>query len=166
MKIAELLQSMTEAGVSYVVVGGLAVQLHGFMRATLDIDLVLAMDDANLDKFIGVARKYGLQPNIPVPLDVLRDAAQIDIWHREKGMLAFSLRESQPGGKVVDILVRPSVPFDRLMRNAIVGELPGGKVLIASIEDLLELKRNANRPRDWFDIEALEKIRRGEDPNG
>lgn len=165
MKIAELLQSLADAQVAYVLIGGLAVQLHGFMRATLDIDLVLAMDDANLDRFIGVARKYGLQPNIPVPLDALRDASQIDAWHREKGMLAFSLREPQAGGKVVDILVRPSIPFDLLSQNAVVGDLFGRMVKIAAIDDLLEMKRFANRAKDWLDIEALEMIKRGEDPN-
>lgn len=165
MKIAELLQSLADAQVAYVLVGGLAVQLHGYMRATLDIDLVLALDDANLERFIAVAKKYGLQPNIPVPLEALRDANQIETWHREKGMLAFSLREPQPGGKVVDILVRPPLSFERLEQNAITGELFGRKVMIASIDDLLALKRHASRPRDLLDIEALEKIRRGEDPN-
>jgi hypothetical protein len=46
MKIAELLQSLTDAQVDYVLVGGLAVQLHGYMRSTFDIDLVLAMKRA------------------------------------------------------------------------------------------------------------------------
>lgn len=46
MKIAELLQSLTDARVDYVLVGGLAVQLHGCMRSTFDIDLVLAMKRA------------------------------------------------------------------------------------------------------------------------
>jgi hypothetical protein len=165
MKIAEMLQSLADAGVDYVLVGGLAVQLHGYMRATMDIDLVLAMNDANLEKFIGVARKYGLEPNIPVPIDALRDAAQIDAWHREKGMLAFSLREPQAGGKVVDVLVRPQVPFDRLAKSAVIGQLFGRKVMIAAIDDLLEMKRLADRPKDRLDIEALEKIQRGEDPN-
>jgi hypothetical protein len=75
------------------------------------------------------------------------------------------LREPQAGGKVIDILVRPEVPFDRLVRNAIRGELFGRKVMIAAIDDLLEMKRLANRPKDRLDIEALEKIKRGEDPN-
>jgi hypothetical protein len=46
MKIAELLQSLTDARVDYVLVGGLAVQLHGYMRSTFDIDLVLVMKRA------------------------------------------------------------------------------------------------------------------------
>lgn len=60
MKIAELLRSLSEGQVQYVLVGGLAVQLHGYMRSTFDIDLVLAMNDENLVRFIGVAKQYGL----------------------------------------------------------------------------------------------------------
>ncbi len=165
MKIAELLQSLADGQVQYVLVGGLAVQLHGFLRATFDIDLVLAMNDANLVRFITVANTYGLQPGIPVPIESLRNAAQIDQWHREKGMLAFSLREPQMGGSVIDVLVRPDVAFERLMASAVKGNLFGRQVFIASIDDLLEMKRIANRPKDRLDIEALEKIKRGEDPN-
>lgn len=67
MKIAELLQSLADAYVDSVLAGGLAVQLHGFLRATVDIDRVLAMNDANLERFIGVAKQFGLQPVIPIP---------------------------------------------------------------------------------------------------
>jgi hypothetical protein len=165
MKTADLLQSLSDEQVQYVLVGGLAVQLHGFLRSTFDIDLVLAMNDENLVRFIAVAKRYGLVPAIPVPIDSLRNASQIDQWHREKGMLAFALREPQIGGSVVDVLVRPEVPFDRLMANAVVGELFARQVWIASIDDLLTMKRITNRPKDRLDIVALEKIKRGEDPN-
>ncbi len=165
MKIVELLQSLADNQVQYVLVGGLAVQLHGFMRATFDVDLVLAMNDENLLRFINVAKRHALVPGIPVPIDSLRDAAQIDQWHREKGMLAFSLREQGAGGSVVDVLVRPPVSFERLCSNAVTGMLFGRSVAIASIEDLLVMKQFANRPKDQLDIAALEKIKRGEDPN-
>lgn len=165
MKIAELLQALTDEQVHYVLVGGLAVQLHGFLRSTFDIDLVLAMNDENLGRFIDVARRHGLTPGIPVPIESLRDAGQIERWHREKGMLAFSLREPQAGGAVVDVIVRPEVSFDRLIANAVAGDLFGRQVPIACIDDLLVMKRAANRPKDRLDIEGLEKIRRGEDPN-
>jgi len=165
MKTTDLLQSLSDEQVQYVLVGGLAVQLHGFLRSTFDIDLVLAMNDGNLVRFIAVARRYGLVPSMPVPLDSLRNASQIDQWHREKGLLAFALREPQIGGSVVDVLVRPEVPFDRLMANAVAGELFARQVWIASIDDLLTMKRIANRPKDQLDVMALEKIKRGEDPN-
>ena len=66
MKIAELIQSLSDDQVQYVLVGGLAVQLHGYLRSTFDIDLVLAMNDANLARFISVAKRHGLLPVIPV----------------------------------------------------------------------------------------------------
>ena len=166
MKITELLCALSEGQVRYVLVGGLAVQLHGYMRSTFDIDLVLAMDDGNLSRFIEVAKRFGLKPSMPVPIDSLRNAEQIEQWYREKGMLAFALREPQTGGGVVDVLVRPEVPFEQLMGNAVAGQLLGRQVWIASIDDLLTMKRIADRPKDRLDIEALEKIKHGEDPNG
>lgn len=165
MKIADLLQTLSDSHIQYVLVGGLAVQLHGFLRATFDIDLVLAMDDVNLEHFIVVANRFGLKPVMPVPMDSIRNAELVEQWFRNKNMLAFSLREPQTGGSVVDILVRPEVPFDQLKRNAIEGHLFGRCVPVASIGDLLAMKRIANRPKDRLDIEALEKILRGEDPN-
>lgn len=165
MKIAELLQALSEGQVQYVLVGGVAVQLHGYMRSTFDIDLVLAMNDENLMRFIDVAKRFGLTPSIPVPIDSLRDAAQIEQWHQDKGMLAFALREPHVGGGVVDVLVRPVVPFEQLQQNAVMGELSGWQVPIASIDDLLAMKRHANRDKDRLDIAALEKIKRGEDSN-
>jgi len=165
LRTADLLKALSEAQVRYVLVGGMAVQLHGYFRTTFNVDLVLAMDDENLTRFIGVAKQLGLVPSIPVPIDSLRNAAQIEQWHREKGMLAFALREPQTGGGVVDVLVRPEVPFDQLHKNAVVGELFSQQVMIAAIDDLLTMKRCANRDKDKLDIAALEKIKRGEDPN-
>ena len=157
MKTVDLLQALSDGQVQYVLVGGLAVQLHGFLRSTFDIDLVLAMNDGNLSRFIAVAQGYGLVPVIPVPMDSLRNARLIDQWHREKGMLAFALREPHIGGSVVDVLVRSDVPYDRLMANAVAGELFGRKVWIASIDDLLVMKRIANRPKDQLDTQRSKK---------
>ena len=165
MKIAELLEALADEGVQYVLVGGLAVQLHGFARATFDIDLVLAMDDDNLGRFIDIANRLGLTPGIPVPIESLRDPELLEQWHREKNMVAFSLREPQAGGGVINLLLRPEVPFDRLLTNSVPGRLFGRTLRIASIDDLLIMKRSSNRPKDQLDIEALEKIKRGEDPN-
>jgi hypothetical protein len=135
------------------------------MRSTFDIDLVLAMNDENLSRFIDVAKRFDLAPVIPVSIDSLKDAGQIDQWHREKGMLAFALREPQAGGRVVDVLVRPEISYEKLMENAVESSLSSWKVWIAGIDDLLLMKRVANRPKDRLDISALEKIKRGEDPD-
>ena len=165
MKTIDLLQALCKSSVDFVLVGGMAVQLHGYNRMTYDIDLVLSMNDANLGRFIDIAKQFGLAPIIPVSIDSLKNADLIDQWHREKGMLAFALREPAVGGSVIDVLVRPDVSYDRLMTDALDGQLFGCTVKIASIDHLLEMKRIANRPKDLLDIAALEKIKLGEDPN-
>ncbi len=165
MKTAQLLNTLTAQSVDFVLVGGMAVQLHGYMRMTYDIDLVLAMSDENLTRFIGTAKELGFIPVIPVPIEALKDANQIERWYREKGMLAFALREPTLGGSVVDVLVRPDVSYESLVVDAVDAQLFGRVVKVASIDHLLEMKRIANRPKDQLDIIALEKIKRGEDPN-
>lgn len=69
--IPDILRALTDSGVQFVLVGGFAVQLHGFVRTTIDLDLVLAMDDLNLTKFIEVAKRFDLAPIIPVSIDSL-----------------------------------------------------------------------------------------------
>ncbi len=158
MRIAELLHSLSQGQVRYVLVGGIAVQLHGYMRSTFNIDLVLAMDDENLVGFIGVAKHFGLVPSMPVSIESLRSSGQIEHWHREKDMLAFSLREPQVGRGVVDILVRPEVPFEQLMENAVAGKLFGQNVWIAAIDDLLVMKRIADPPKTGSTSKRCKKL--------
>ena len=165
MKTAELLGTLSQHNVDFVLVGGMAVQLHGYMRMTYDIDLVLAMNHENLNRFINVAKNLGFSPVIPVAIESLKDADQIERWYREKGMLAFALREPTQAGSVIDVLIKPEVSFDNLLVDAVDGELFGRKIKVASIDHLLIMKRIANRPKDQLDIIALEKIKLGEDPN-
>ena len=108
MRIATLLQSLSEEKVQYVLVGGLAVQLHGYMRSTFDMDLVLAMNDENLKRFIAVAKRIGLAPSIPVPMDSLRNAAQIEQWYREKGMLALDRKSTRLNSSHAELSRMPS----------------------------------------------------------
>lgn len=65
--------------------------------------------------------------------------------------------------KTVELL--QAMSDGQVMANAVAGELFARKAWIASIDDLLVMKRTANRPQDQLDIAALEKIKRGEDPN-
>lgn len=163
--IPAIIQALIDTEVGFVLVGGFAVQLHGFVRSTIDIDVVLAMDEGNLTRFIEVAQRFNLSPIVPVDINSLKNSQQLQQWHREKGMLAFALREAHIGGSVIDVLVRPEIPFEVLSANAMTARLFDRDVKIASIDDLVAMKRVANRPKDRLDIDALEKIKRGEDPN-
>jgi hypothetical protein len=79
-------------------------------------------------------------------------------------MLANALGETQAADWVLDILVHPEVPFQKLHGDVVTVKLFERDVKIASIDNLLVMKRIAGRPKDRLDIEALEKIKRGEVP--
>jgi len=165
MSMYELLAMLNGAKVDYVLVGGLAVTLHGYQRLTMDVDVVLAMTDENLGKFVDCARAANLRPVLPIALDMLRDAAQIDQWHAEKGMLAFALRGSDMMATVIDVLVRPVVPFEELKRRAITKKIGPLSIAVASIDDLIRMKSGTGRGKDAIDIDELRKIQQdsGED---
>jgi hypothetical protein len=158
MNMFELLKLLDDAKVEFVLVGGLAVALQGYQRVTMDVDVVLAMDAGNLRKFIEVARSHKLQPTIPVSLDSLAQPELIERWYQEKGMLAFSLRGSEAMATVMDVLVRPVVPYAELRRDAILLDVGSIRIPVASIGHLITMKTGTGRSKDMIDIEELRKI--------
>ncbi len=164
MNIFHLIEMLSDARVEYVVVGGLAVALHGYQRATLDVDVVLAMNPENLRTFIACAKSAGLRSLVPVAIDDLAQPALLEKWYQEKGMLAFALRGADMTTPVIDVLIRPVVDFAALRRDAALIKVGNLAVPIASIEHLIEMKTGTGRSKDAIDIEALRKIQMGETP--
>ena len=159
MSMYSLLSGLTESDVDFVLVGGLAVTLHGYQRLTMDVDVVLALNNENLDRFIDHAKRENLKPVLPISIDSLRDAALIDQWHRDKGMLAFALRGPDMMATVIDVLVRPVVSFEQLKRNAVTKRIGSIAIAVASIDDLISMKTGTGRSKDALDIEELQKIK-------
>ena len=158
MSMFDLIKRLCDAEIDFVVVGGLAVALHGYQRVTMDVDVVLAMGPDNLRRFIDSAKAAGLRPIIPLPLDALANPDLVEQWHREKGMLAFALRGPDLMATVIDVLVRPVVAFEDLKRDAKLIPVGPLTVPIASIEHLIVMKTGTGRSKDAIDIEELQKI--------
>jgi predicted nucleotidyltransferase len=158
MNMFDLLKMLDEAEVEFVLVGGLAVALHGYQRVTMDVDVVLAMDESNVQRFIAVAKASGLRPTSPVPFDSLIQPELIEQWYREKGMLAFGLRGAEAMATVLDVLVRPVIQFDDLRRDATMVEVGSISIPVASVEHLIVMKTGTGRSKDLIDIEELRKI--------
>ena len=118
------------------------------------------MDTGNLRRFLKAATRLQLRPSLPVSLEALFDAQQLETWIREKHMIAFSLRSAVPHLPAVDIIVRPKVPFEVMYRNRIEKDIGGVRFKIASIDDLIALKTGTGRKQDASDITALEKVKK------
>ena len=159
----ETIAALERGDVRYVVVGGLAVVLHGHPRLTVDLDLVVDLEPAEARNAVEILLRLGLVPSIPVePLD-FADPSKRTAWTREKNMRVFSLRDPEDDFRRVDLFVEEPVEFSGLWERSDVLSLGSTRVRVASIDDLLTMKRQAGRAQDIADIEALEAIQRERD---
>jgi hypothetical protein len=154
----ELFKALQDDGVRYVVVGGLAVNLHGVSRLTMDVDLVVALDAENLSRFAKAAQRLALKPVVPVTLAELGDAAKVRSWIEEKHMLAFALRPPGRADPTIDLLMQPSVPFSEAYARRVEKDLGGIRVPIACVDDLIALKTGTGRLKDESDIAMLRAL--------
>jgi len=162
----EFFRSLNEDGVRYVVVGGLAVVLHGHPRLTADIDLVVDLEPDAARLVIRTLTRMGLRPRVPVEPEAFADPSQREKWIAERGMTVFNLYDPANPLRSVDLFVRSPIPFNELWSRSKMIALPSGDVRVASIDDLIKMKGIAGRPQDLGDIQALEALRdeRSTDP--
>jgi hypothetical protein len=149
--------------VRYLVVGGVAVVLHGVPRFTADLDLLLALDAANVRAAIAALARLGYRPRAPVPVEGLADPVVREQWIDEKGLTVFTLWSPEHPATEVDIFVDEPIPFDDAYGRAARADLGAVTVHVVSVQDLIELKRRAGRPRDLEDIAALAALARDGD---
>ncbi len=150
---AELVRALVDGGVEFVVVGGVAVVLHGMPRFTKDLDICYALDADNLDRLgnvlVGLGAKLrDVQDDVPfVPDGKTLRRTEILTLETPKG--------------AIDLLVHPAgaPDYETLRAHATTMELADREVQVVSIEDLIAMKRAAGRPQDLVDVEALEVAR-------
>jgi predicted nucleotidyltransferase len=138
------LRDLNDAGVRYVIVGGLAVIRHGAVRATKDVDAAVAMDIDNLAR-----------------LDVL-----VERWRATNpdGTLLRS-RELRPGAALamstprclVEVLSEQLLPapFDDVLARSERRRVDGVEAPICSLVDLVAMKRATGRGSDELDLQRL-----------
>lgn len=159
MFYTRLFDTLASRQVEYLLIGGLAVSLHGVERATMDVDITIAMSPANLQALVEAAKELGLTPVLPVPLESLTDVEQLRQWHNERNLQAFALRTDELAGVTLDVLLFPPVDFSGMTGRAVVFNVAGTQVRVAAIDDLIALKRAVGRPIDLSDIAHLERIK-------
>ncbi|CAG0954358.1 hypothetical protein RHDC4_00293 [Rhodocyclaceae bacterium] len=155
----DLFSALARHKVAYALIGGLAVSLHGVERATMDIDISVALAPDNLAALVEASRELGLVPVLPVPLENLGDPGLLRRWHEERHMEAFALRAPGLAGVTIDVLPFPPVDFAAMNGRAIVFDIGGVPVRVAAIDDLIALKRAVARPIDLADIDHLTRIK-------
>jgi hypothetical protein len=155
----DLFRALDREGVRYVLVDGVAVNLHGAERMTMDVDLMIGLDAANLARFLRAASSLGLKPAVlPVAIEQLCDAPTVESWIRDKHMLAMQLRGPAIDAPSVDIVLKAPVSFEAAYERRHRLEVDGVPLSVAAVADLIAMKSGTGRKIDRSDILALQRV--------
>jgi len=157
LRLRRLLERLVESEVRFVLVGGLAVNAWGYIRATRDIDLVPDPSTENLERLDGLLKDLGGKVDVD---GRLLDSEAISPFLRtgDRTLVVTDL------GRVDILQGLPQVPsFTALDDKATDVEMDGLVVRVCSLDHLLAMKRASERPRDRDDLEALESAQREAD---
>jgi len=154
-----IVQVLNQHRVQYLIAGGLAVVAYGYVRFTADLDLLLAMDERNLTNTVSALKTLNYRPRAPVQFEQFIDPAQRKQWIDDKGLTVFSLFSPDHPATEIDLFAdQPLIFADAYSRAARMDVAPGVTATFCSLDDLIELKSKAGRPRDVDDIAQLRKL--------
>ncbi len=150
-----VLDELRNKNIRYVLVGGLAVLLHGIDRLTADIDLVVDLAPEQASKAVDALLGLGYRTHAPVDARQFAEEAVRERWRKDSGMLVLSLWDPQHRRPTVDLFAEYPMDFELLFRDSMLLPLATTSVRVASIAHLIAIKRAARRPRDLDDADRL-----------
>ena len=157
LDIRGILAELNRDGVEFIVIGGVAVGFHGYVRATKDVDVVPAPDPANLERLARLLRRLDAQvegaeefegEELPDPLD---PAAL--------GMGGNWVLRTRLGRFDIMQWIGEEALWEKLAPSAVQTEIDGLSIKIVSYDDLVALKKAAGRPEDLTDLQRLRQAR-------
>jgi hypothetical protein len=157
-EIRELLRELVIAEIRFIVVGGVAVVLHGHLRATKDLDLVVDPDPDAARHTIRVLLEMGLRPTAPVNALDFADTEIRRSWIEEKNMVVFQMTDPADPRKTIDLFAEPPFDFEEMWTRSLPVRIDDLIVRVASVSHLIAMKRHSGRPLDLDDIAQLEKL--------
>lgn len=143
------LKALNKSKLKYLVVGGMAVNLYGLHRLTMDLDLMIDLSKDNFTKFIAIMDGIGYKTRVPK-----------SEW---KEHLAIAFRTKADEDKRIDVFLKNPIDFDKAFKKRKVFSADKLRISCVGLNDLLAMKNKANRLRDWIDIGSLERIQKLKD---
>jgi len=141
----EFIELLNEHKVKYLVIGGYAVNFHGYPRYTKDIDFWFWTTEPNVEKLIEVIKDFGFGSLKFETADFMEPENIIQLGYEPYR---------------IDLLVDvEGVDFEACYDRRTEAELDGVMVNFLSIQDLIEAKKKAGRLQDLADAEQLEKLK-------
>lgn len=151
MRIKELITALKKEKINYMIVGGYAVNFHGYSRNTVDIDLIIKFTLSNLKKMEILLNNMGLISKLPI--DALSVFKFRDEYIKNRNLIAWNFYNEKDPTDQVDILITHDVS-DFKSEKFRVGDL---EMKVISKDDLIKMKKKSGRDKDLLDIKELTK---------
>ena len=152
--ILSLWKCLQKNDVRYIMIGGFAINLHGYSRATKDIDIWIEDTLDNRKKLRKALKEQGSG-----------DYSLIETMDFIPGWTDFQLNMGFKLDIMVDIKGLEKIGFAECFKYAVVAEIETVIVRFLHYNHLITCKQAAGRPKDLLDIEELEKIRKASEGN-
>ncbi len=162
MYYENVFRSLQKNNIRYAVAGGVALVLHGVIRFTADLDLIVDLETENLGRFVQAMTEQGYRPRNPVEAEDFLDPAIREGWKREKGMEVFSFVDPAQPMTLIDVFIEERIPFREVLQEIEQMAAKGITIPVVSLRHLKRLKQSAGRPQDLADIEAIEALEKHE----
>ena len=153
MFIHDVCSALDKAGVTYAVVGGYAVALHGAIRGTVDVDIAIQWTLKNLQNTENAFKQLGLISLIPITAENLFHFREEYIQNRN--LIAWNFYDPSNPLNQVDIIINYDL---QSIRNTKPIKTLSGTIRILSLNDLIEMKTASGRPQDLEDVKALSNL--------
>jgi hypothetical protein len=155
--LVEVAEALARHEVRYLFAGGMAVLAHGYLRTTMDIDIVVGLSSENIRAAFRALESVGYRPRQPITAEQFADEELRESWRREKHMLVLQFwADDKPG---VDVFVYEPFDFEAELAKALIDKVNDATdAPFVTVETLLEMKRDAGRDKDLIDIEALNRL--------
>lgn len=148
----DVFRALNKEKVRYLVVGGVAVNLYGFPRTTLDLDLLIALDDKNRTAFYQTMKKLKFKSKKPA----LAKNLILGKYDPKKVKVVTFYRDEF---ELIDVFIQSPINFDNSYKKRKLFRTEGIAISTIPYETLLAMKRSSGREQDLIDTGYLEKIR-------
>ena len=123
--VRTILRSLSEANVRFLVAGGLAVNAHGVVHLTNDVDLVIQLVPDNIQNAFRALAAIGYRPAVPVTAQDFADESKRADWIATKGMQVMNFWSHKHRETPLDVFVAEPFPFDEEYGRALVRTVEG-----------------------------------------
>ena len=143
MQTEQLLKLLKENHVKFVIIGATAFPVHGYSRATLDIDIFIKPEKANAQRTLKALKEFGYDVTDITIDDLLTKKVLIRQY-------------------VIETDIHPivkGITFERVWRNKVKARFGKTFVWFASLDDLITMKKAASRTKDVEDLKYLRRLK-------